>query len=283
MKDIGIIPNWHKKNTTLVVNNIKYFFEQRNIPIQIASSTDADFYSTESLADQLNSWCGKLKIIIVVGGDGTILRVGRDLASWDVPILGINLGQKGFLAEIEVEKMERFLQYIATDQYSTQERIMLEARLQRKDEELGYYLAFNDIVIARGPFSRNIKVDALVNDDFMESYSGDGIIVATPTGSTAYSLAAGGPIINPTMDLFVITPICPHSLYNRSVIINGTDTMELKVDSRQVKVVLTVDGQVRFALEDNDKITICRAKEKVKMVCFHDYSFYRLLHQKLKA
>ncbi len=283
MKDIGIIPNWHKKNTTLVVNNIKYFFEQRNIPIQIASSTDADFYSTESLADQLNSWCGKLKIIIVVGGDGTILRVGRDLASWDVPILGINLGQKGFLAEIEVEKMERFLQYIATDQYSTQERIMLEARLQRKDEELGYYLAFNDIVIARGPFSRNIKVDALVNDDFMESYSGDGIIVATPTGSTAYSLAAGGPIINPTMDLFVITPICPHSLYNRSVIINGTDTMELKVDSRQVKVVLTVDGQVRFALEDNDKIALCRAKEKVKMVCFHDYSFYRLLHQKLKA
>lgn len=283
MKDMGIIPNWHKKNTTLVVNNIKYFFEQRNIPIQIASSTDADFYSTESLADQLNSWCGKLKIIIVVGGDGTILRVGRDLASWDVPILGINLGQKGFLAEIEVEKMERFLQYIATDQYSTQERIMLEARLQRKDEELGYYLAFNDIVIARGPFSRNIKVDALVNDDFMESYSGDGIIVATPTGSTAYSLAAGGPIINPTMDLFVITPICPHSLYNRSVIINGTDTMELKVDSRQVKVVLTVDGQVRFALEDNDKIALCRAKEKVKMVCFHDYSFYRLLHQKLKA
>ncbi len=283
MKDIGIIPNWHKKNTSLVVDNIKYFFEQRHIPIQIASSNDADFYSPESLADQLNSWCEKLEMIIVVGGDGTILRVGRDLASWDVPVLGINLGQKGFLAEIEVEQMERFLQYIATGQYSTQERIMLEARLHREDEELGYYLAFNDIVIARGPFSRNIKVDALVNDDFMESYSGDGIIVATPTGSTAYSLAAGGPIINPTMNLFVITPICPHSLYNRSVIINGTDTMELMVDSRQVQVVLTVDGQVRFALENNDKITLCRAKEKVTMVCFHDYSFYRLLHQKLKA
>ena len=117
----------------------------------------------------------------------------------------------------------------------------------------------------------------------MESYSGDGIIIATPTGSTGYSLSAGGPIVNPNMELFVITPICPHSLYNRSVIVNGNDNMKLRVDSRQVQVVLTVDGQVRFSLEDEDQITICRSRQIVKLVCFHDYSFYRMLHQKLKA
>ncbi len=282
-KDIGLVPNWHKQNTELVVEKIVKFFKQRGIKLEIANEEDADFYSSVSLSEQLKDWFGRLGLIIVVGGDGTILRVARDLADWDVPVLGINLGHKGFLAEIEVEQMERFLQYVATGDYSCQERMMLEAWLCRGDEELAYYLALNDIVVARGPFSRNIKVDTFINDDFMESYFGDGVIVSTPTGSTAYSLSAGGPIVNPSMELFVITPICPHSLYNRSVIVDGSDTMKLRVDSRHVQVVLTVDGQVRFSLEDDDQIMIRRAKEKVKMICFHDHSFYRLLHQKLKA
>ncbi len=283
MKDLGIIPNWHKHNTALVVDKIKSFFQQRRIPLRIVAGDQADFYSGVSLAEQLSGLYDKLAMIIVVGGDGTILRVARDLADWNLPVLGINLGHKGFLAEIEVEQMERFLQYIATEQYDFQERMMLEALLYRKEKQLGSYLALNDIVVARGPFSRNIKVDSFINNDFMESYSGDGVIIAPPTGSTAYSLSAGGPIVNPIMELFVITPICPHSLYNRSVIISGTDTMSLRVDSRQVEVVLTVDGQVRFTLESDDQIIVRRAEQKVKLVCFHENSFYRLLHQKLKA
>ncbi len=283
MKDIGVIPNWHKKNSNLVVDKIARFFKQRQIKLRVADKKSADFYSEVSLAEQLKKWHDNLGLIIVVGGDGTILRVARDLACWDVPVLGINLGHKGFLAEIEVEQMERFLQYISNGQYSYQERMMMETHLMRGDQELGKYLALNDIVVSRGPFSRIIKVETYVNEDFMESYSGDGVIVSTPTGSTGYSLSAGGPIVNPTMDLFVITPICPHSLYNRSVIINGADTMKLRVDSRQVQVVLTVDGQVRFALEDEDKIIVKKSEQKIKMVCFHDYSFYRMLHQKLKA
>ncbi len=283
MKDIGIIPNWHKRNSTLVVDKISRFFKQRNLSLRIADKQIADFYSEVSLADQLNSWQDNLQLIIVVGGDGTILRVARDLACWNVPVLGINLGQKGFLAEIEVEQMERFLQYIATGQYDFQERMMMETRLQRGDKELGNYLALNDLVISRGPFSRIIKIETYVNEDYMESYSGDGVIVSTPTGSTGYSLSAGGPIVNPSMELFVVTPICPHSLYNRSLIINSDDIMKLKVDSRQVQVVLTVDGQVRFALEDGDQVIVSRSMQKISMVCFHDYSFYRMLHQKLKA
>lgn len=283
MKEIGVIPNWHKRNANLVVEKIALFFNQRRIKIKIADKDQADFYNERSLAEQLSSWEDQLELIIVVGGDGTILRVARDMACWDVPILGINLGHKGFLAEIEVEQMERFLQYIVTGQYSLQERMMIEARLLRGEEELASYLALNDIVVSRGPFSRIIKVEAYVNDDFMESYFGDGIIIATPTGSTGYSLSAGGPIANPSMELFVVTPICPHSLYNRSVIVNGKDRVNLRIDSRQVQVVLTVDGQVRFTLEDEDQIVITRSDQKVKLVSFHDYSFYRMLHQKLKA
>lgn len=283
MKSIGIIPNWHKTHTTLVVDRITSFFKQRRLPLDLVRDEEADFYTSTSLAEQLSGRQGSLDLIIVVGGDGTILRVARDLACWNVPVLGINLGHKGFLAEIEVDQMERFLEYIALGQYDYQERMMLEARFRRGDKELGHYLALNDIVVARGPFSRIIKVDALINGDFMESYSGDGIIIATPTGSTGYSLSAGGPIVNPVMDLLIITPICPHSLYNRSVIVNEKDSIQLHVDSRQVQVILTVDGQVRFALEDKDCITISRAEQKVKLVCFHDNSFYHLLHQKLKA
>lgn len=283
MKTIGLIPNWRKKNANLVVAKIDHFFSQRSIGLKIADATRVDFYSETSLADQLDDWRENMELIIVVGGDGTILRVARDLACWNLPVLGINLGQKGFLAEIEVEQMERFLQYIATDQYTYHERMMLDTSLRRKNQELAAYLALNDIVVSRGPFSRIIEVESYINDDFMESYSGDGVIVATPTGSTGYSLSAGGPIVNPTMQLFVITPICPHSLYNRSVIISGKDLIRLQVDSRQVEVMLTVDGQVRHTLEDKDQIIIKRSEQTVRLVSFQDYTFYRMLHQKLKA
>ncbi len=283
MKAVGIIPNWHKNNSSIVVEKMKNFFSQHHVNLLIAEDKQVDFYSNDSLSEQLKEWYEQLRLIIVVGGDGTILRVARDLACWDVPVLGINLGQKGFLAEIEVEQMERFLQYIVSEQYDYQERMMLEAILIREGVELGRYMALNDIVVARGPFSRIVKVDVYINSDYMESYSGDGIIIATPTGSTGYSLSAGGPIVNPNMKLSLITPICPHSLYNRSVIVGKTDTVKLRVDSRQVQVALTVDGQVRFSLEDNDQITIKCSEKAVRLVCFHDNSFYRLLHQKLKA
>jgi NAD+ kinase len=283
VKTIGLIPNWRKKNANLVVAKIDHFFSQRSIELITADESRVDFYSETSLADQLTEWRESMELIIVVGGDGTILRVARDLACWDLPVLGINLGHKGFLAEIEVEQMERFLQYIATDQYTYHERMMLDTRLRRDDQELAAYLALNDIVVSRGPFSRIIEVESYINEDFMESYFGDGLIVATPTGSTGYSLSAGGPIVNPTMQLFVVTPICPHSLYNRSVIISGGDLIRLQVDSRQVEVMLTVDGQVRHTLEDNDQIIIRRSEQTVKLVSFQDYTFYRMLHKKLKA
>ncbi len=283
MKGIGLVPNWQKDNTALVVEKIRDFFRQRDIPLHTAGTGQSDFFADRSLAEGLQGWPELVELIIVVGGDGTILRAARDLVHWQIPILGINVGYKGFLAEIEVEQMERYLQYVVAGQYDFRERMMLEAVVMRDNAVLADYLALNDIVVSRGPFSRIIKLDTYINNDFLESYSGDGVVVASPTGSTGYSLSAGGPIVNPALELLVITPICPHSLYNRSVIVTGSEKIELRVRTRQAQVVLTADGQVGFALEDGDSVVVSRATQKVKLVRFADNSFYRLLHQKLKG
>lgn len=283
MKGIGLVPNWHKENTALVVEKIEHFFHRRDIPLLIASSRQSNFCAEVSLVEELQSWPEQIDLVIVVGGDGTILRAARDLAHWNIPLLGINVGHKGFLAEIEVEQMDRYLQYVAAGQYGFRERMMLEAVVRRENEMLERYLALNDIIVSRGPFSRIIKLDAYIDNEFLESYSGDGLIVSSPTGSTGYSLSAGGPIVNPSLELLVITPICPHSFYNRSVIVTGSEKIELRVGSGQTQVVLTADGQVGFALEKGDSVFVCRAEQKVRLVHFADNSFYRLLHQKLKG
>ncbi|MGB4124973.1 MAG: NAD(+)/NADH kinase, partial [Dethiobacteria bacterium] len=209
MRGIGLVPYWKKENSALVVERICDFFDQRGITVLTAGPGQTDYLSG-SLEEKLAQWQGRVEMLLVVGGDGTILRAARDLASWEVPILGINVGHKGFLAEIEVEQMDRYLQYILTGQYEFLERMMLEAAVRREGRMLGRFIALNDIVISRGPFSRILTLNTYINDDFLESYSGDGVIVATPTGSTGYSLSAGGPIVNPSLELIVITPICPH-------------------------------------------------------------------------
>ncbi|HOL17186.1 MAG TPA: NAD(+)/NADH kinase [Bacillota bacterium] len=283
MKGIGLIPNWQKENTPLVVEKIKQFFHRREIPLLIASRAQSDFSTDTPLSERMKDWPERIELIIVVGGDGTILRAARDLVGWQIPLLGINVGHKGFLAEIEVEQMDRYLQYIVSGSYGYRERMMLEAVVRRDHKELGRYLALNDIIVSRGPFSRIIKLDAYINNEYLESYSGDGLIVASPTGSTGYALSAGGPVVNPYLELLVITPICPHSFYNRSIIVTGSERIRLRVGSGQTQVVLTADGQVGFALEKGDSVEVFRAAQKVKLVHFADNSFYRLLHQKLKG
>lgn len=282
MRGIGLIPNWHKENTPLVVNRIRDFFERRQVPLLVAGRERDAFPPETSLADALGDWRRKIDLIIVAGGDGTILRTARDLARWEIPILGINVGHKGFLAEIEVEQMDRYLQYIVEGRYDFRERMMLQAAVRRGGASLGHFLALNDVVVSRGPFSRILRLDTYINDDFLESYSGDGVIIASPTGSTGYSLSAGGPIVNPSLELLVITPICPHSLYNRAVIATGTEEILMRVRSHPAEVVLTVDGQVGFSLEEGDAVTVCQAEQKVRLVHFPDNTFYRLLHQKFK-
>ena len=282
MITVGLVPNREKPSANLVVNKVKDFLERHRIKLKEFSCRFDELPAGCSLADELAGWQDQIDLIMVVGGDGTILRVARDLSSWQIPILGINLGRRGFLAAIEVESLERYLQNIVGGQFGYEERMMLQAYVKRGDKILARYQALNDIVVSRGPFSRIIQLDTYIDGDFLESYLGDGVIVATPTGSTGYSLSAGGPIVNPDLELLVVTPICPHSLSNRAVIATASETILMGVSSHKSPVVLTVDGQEGFSLKDKDQVVVSKGREKVRLVTFSWHSFYKILHQKLK-
>ncbi len=282
MKGVGIIPNWQKNNTSSVVEKIERFFTEAGVFVNIMEQDDEDNPLIVSLPVELENWRDQVDMIIVVGGDGTILRVARELSSWKLPILGINVGHKGFLAEIEVDDLPDYLEHIISEDYSISERIMIEAKLIREEKQVAEFTALNDVVITKGPFSRIIRINAYIGDDFLESYTGDGLIIATPTGSTGYSLSAGGPIVNPHLDVMVITPVCPHSLYSRSVIVDGSEMVTLIVYTWQSEIALTLDGQVGFELLEGDKVKIHKSQEKAMLVTFKDRSFYNLLGRKLK-
>ena len=280
MKGVGIIPNWEKNNTYLAVNKIRSFFSEAGVPVLAMDEKENPMLI--SLSTKLASWVEQVDMIIVVGGDGTILRVARELACWDLPILGINVGHMGFLAELEANDLPEYLSYIISGDYSISRRIMLQAHIIREGSRVAEFTAFNDVAATKGPFSRIIHIDASISGDYLEGYTGDGLVIATPTGSTGYSLSAGGPIVSPLLDVLVITPVCPHSLYNRSVIVDGAEEVSLVVYTWQSEMVLTVDGQVGFELQEGDRVEVSRAPAKASLVTFKDRSFYQLLGRKLK-
>jgi NAD+ kinase len=281
LKGIGLVANWSKKQEVLeMVRRISEFFASHNVSVFLSEHRDTpDDVGVESLP--FAEFTGKADYVIVLGGDGTILRVARELCGKNLPILGVNLGQMGFLAEVEPAMLESSLQKLMAGQYKVRHRLMLSARVLRDERPVAEYTALNDIVISKGPFSRIIYVDTFVNDKFLESYPGDGIIVSTPTGSTGYSLSAGGPIVNPALDVMIVTPICPHLLHHRSVIVDSSERVLLKVMTRQTEVVLTVDGQVGFSLADGDEVLVTRAPLTTPLIQLEGSDFYVLLHRKL--
>jgi NAD+ kinase len=281
LKAIGLVANWHKKQEVLeMVRRISEFFTVRQISVYLSEHNDTPGeVGVESIP--LSEFPGTVDIVIVLGGDGTILRVARELSGKYVPILGVNLGQMGFLAEVEPVMLEQSLEKLLTGSYEVRHRLMLSARVLRDERPVAEYTALNDIVISKGPFSRIIYVDTFVNNKPLESYPGDGIIVSTPTGSTGYSLSAGGPIVNPALDVMIITPICPHLLHHRSVVVASSERVLMKVRTRQAEVVLTVDGQVGFTLQDGDVVVATRAPLTTPLIQLEGTDFYMLLHSKL--
>ena len=274
MKRIGLVPNWAKENTKSVVEQVSSFFGERGVKLLIAEEKEENGVGLKVKEKELREWKDKVDIVLVIGGDGTILGVARLLAGLDIPILGINVGHKGFLAEIEAQELFPFLHKILDDEYEINNRMMLKASVFRDGQKVADRLAFNDVVVSRGPFSRIIKLDTFVNNDFLESYPGDGLIVSSPTGSTGYSLSAGGPIVNPQLNLLLITPICPHKLYSRSVIVSDKEKIRLIVRSRQAEVFLTVDGQIGFSLKGDDEVIVRKAEDEVQLVSYADNTFY---------
>ncbi len=194
MRGVGLIPNWQKKHTDQAVDKIISFFETLAIPVYVAPEQGQEtFLSLPSPITEFQTWGDKLDIAIVLGGDGTILRAVRELCATPIPVLGINLGRKGFLAEVELQDLQPSLENLMAGNFQIARRMMLHCQVKRKGKRLVQFDCLNDVVVSRGPFSRIIRLDALVNNIFIQSYPGDGIIISSPTGSTGYSFSAGGP------------------------------------------------------------------------------------------
>lgn len=222
---------------------------------------------------------------IVLGGDGTIIQAASDLVNRRIPILGVNLGTLGFLAEIEQQNIFSALNHLMKDEYEIEKRQMLEGIIRSETQEFYRGLALNDIVITRTGFSRIITVEIYVNGGLMAKYRGDGVIISTPTGSTGYNLSAGGPIIKPDTQASIITPICPHSLNARSIIVSASDDLEVRIGKSKKtqleEAIATFDGRQAIQLKTEDSVLIHKAAEDTRLIKVSSYSFFDILRTKL--
>jgi NAD+ kinase len=224
----------------------------------------------------------EVEFVIVLGGDGTLLGAGRRVARYGVPILGVNLGGLGFLTEIHLKKLFPAVELMLAGRLEVETRLMLEAVVLRGDTETCRFLVLNDVVINKGALARIIDLDVFINDQFLTTFRADGLIVSTPTGSTAYNLSAGGPILYPTMSSFILTPICPFTLTNRPILLPESHVVSITLSGRgEERVSLTFDGQVGFDLFQKDKVLIQKAKEKLKLIKSPDQSYFEILREKL--
>lgn len=237
---------------------------------------------SESAAPHLRSLAAQVDLLLVFGGDGTILRVAREAAGARTPILGINVGNLGFLTVASASHLPQVLTALWTGRFTVEPRPLIEAhRTPTRGPETGPQLALNDFVISRSSATRLIELQVEVDGDPLTRYRCDGLIVSSPTGSTAYSLASGGAVVFPTAEVFALTPICPHTLSNRSLILPLTATMEVKVISPRPATILSSDGEVVSELAAGDRITIRRSRRTVRLLHLAGSSFCETLRCKL--
>ena len=219
-------------------------------------------------------------LLVVFGGDGTMLSAARSVSGLPTPILGVNIGSLGFLTAVQSSRLADELPNIWKGDFTIEERSLIEGTGQVAGDQL-FQVALNDFVVSRGATSRLIELEVSVNGEPLTNYRCDGLIVSSPTGSTAYSLAAGGAIVNPTAPVLTVTPICPHTLSNRSVIVSIDSVVEVKVLSQKLEIFLTADGQVQIPLFAGNKIQVRKSTKSVRLLRLPNSSFFQTLRQKL--
>ena len=223
----------------------------------------------------------QVDLVVVLGGDGTLLSMARAVGDLDVPILGVNFGGLGFLTATTLDEMFPAIEAALAGRMAVDERMMLTARIVRHGESLGEYDALNDVVIMKSAMSRIVNLSVSVEKQYATAYRADGLIISTPTGSTAYCLSAGGPILFPTMDAIVLTPIASHTLTNRPIVLPGTHRLEVTLNTDQ-DVMLTLDGQVGLPLREGDTVAIAKGRARIRLLRFPQKDFFSVLRTKLK-
>jgi NAD+ kinase len=281
IKRIGIISKPKKTEIREVLPSLIQWLRERQVEVFIDKETGALLESIEKAMTR-NEMPGQVDLLVVLGGDGTLLAAARALNRKSVPILAVNLGGLGFLTVITKEELYPTLELVLAGDFKTERRVQIEGELVRADEVISSFLALNDVVLNKGAIARILDFDVLVNGRFISTFKSDGLIVSTPTGSTAYSLAAGGPIVTPTVEAFVVTPICAHTLTNRPLVLPDSVQIEVVVKSQREVAYLTVDGQVGIATHSEDTVRLRKASSSVELVQPPAKDYFEILRQKLK-
>lgn len=264
-------------------NFIKDFLEKNGKTVSIEIMDDKKIYGKEEATSFDDN--NRPDAVIVLGGDGTMLRAARDFVEEEIPLLGVNLGSLGYLAEVEKSNLEAALNKVINKDFFIEERMMLEGNILRDGQIVNHTVALNDISVLKSLPFRAINFDVFVNGQFLKSYGADGVIVSTPTGSTGYNLSAGGPIVEPGADLLVLTPVCPHTMNSRSIILSGED--EVIIDIKEAKnggeqaAFAMGDGAAHFDLKTGDSFVLRRSEKRTRIIKLKKESFLEILQKKM--
>lgn len=281
LKRVGIISKAKKAEVRDVVVPLIEWLRARNVDVCIDKETSTILASSERCLTR-NEIAAQVDLIVVLGGDGTLLAAARALNRKPLPILAVNLGGLGFLTVITRDELFPTLEHVLAGDFHTERRVQIEGELIRADEVISSFLSLNDVVLNKGAIARILDFDLYVNGKLVSTYKSDGLIVSTPTGSTAYSLAAGGPIVTPLVEAFIVTPICAHTLTNRPLVVPDTATIEVVVKSQRESAYLTVDGQVGLAAHSEDIVRLKKSASWVNLIQPDRRGYFEILREKLK-
>ena len=285
-KRIGIVLKPHQPDALKTVCELVAWLNERGLTLVGTPEMERDRIEevTGCAIEQVprEELAANVDLILVLGGDGTMIATSRMLGDREVPVLGINYGGLGYLAEFRIEELYQALESIRTGNFRVDKRVMLDVELQRRGELITRNRVLNDVVINKSALARIIEIEAYLNQRFVNAFRADGLIISTPTGSTAYNLSAGGPVIFPSMNAVVITPICPFTLSNRPIVVPDDARIELLLKTDQEEVTLTLDGQVGFALNVEDRVVIQKSSVTFNLVQPSNRNYFDVLRDKLR-
>lgn len=287
IRSVGIISKPRKAELHQIIPALLDWLAKRDIQARMDEETASGLDSTQRSSLQVpvvprSELASKSDLILVLGGDGTLLAAARNVHDLDVPILAVNMGSLGFLTAVTIGELYSSLELILNGQHQIDCRKMLQVQVMRAGAVVAAYQALNDAVLNKAAIARILDFHASVDGQFLSVFKADGLIVSTPTGSTAYSLAAGGPIVYPSVEAFIITPICPHTLTNRPVVVPDRSQIEITLKSEAESVFLTVDGQVGLALHSEDRVVCNLSPSRIHLIRPPHKQFFEVLRSKLK-
>lgn len=286
IKRIGVVVKPHQPDALETLCGLTEWLSAREIKLVGGQTIDRERieHETGCVVDTVadHELATNADLILVLGGDGTMIATARTIGDVEVPVIGVNYGGLGYLAEFRIEEMFAALELILAGNYALESRLMLDIELRRGDELITHNRVLNDVVVNKSALARIIEIETYLNHQFVNSFRADGLIVSTPTGSTAYNLSAGGPIVYPSMNAVVITPICPFTLSNRPIVVPDDSVIEVRLMTKNEDVALTLDGQVGFPLQVGDRIAIRKSETTFNLVRPTNRNYFDVLRDKLK-